>query len=88
MNPVMKYTLARLGLFVACAVVVFLAVPGSVNPLLKLLIALVLSAAGSYFLLRRWRDEVAEQLAAGSARRKGEKERLRAALAGEDEKAQ
>lgn len=85
MNPVMKYTLARLVLFVVCAAVVFLAVPGPVNPLLKLLIALVLSAAGSFFLLRRWRDEVAEQLAAGAARRRGEKERLRAALAGEDE---
>jgi hypothetical protein len=57
------------------------------NPFMKYTLArLVLSAAGSFFLLRRWRDEVAEQLAAGSARRKGEKERLRSALAGEDEK--
>ena len=85
MNPILKYTLARLGLFVASVVLVFLIVPGSVNPLLKLLIALVISAAGSFFLLRRWRDDVAGQLATGAARRQGEKERLRSALAGEDE---
>jgi hypothetical protein len=85
MNPILKYTLARFGLFAASAVLVFLVVPTSVNPLLKLLIALLISAAGSFFLLRRWRDDVAGQLAAGATRRQVEKERLRSALAGEDE---
>jgi hypothetical protein len=85
MSPVVKYTLARLGLFVACAVVAVFALPRDLNPLLKLLIALVVSAAGSFFLLRGMRDEVASHLSTSSDRRAQEKERLRAALSGEDE---
>jgi hypothetical protein len=83
MNPVLRYTLARILLFAVCVGLVF--VPDGMNPLLKLLIALLVSAVASYFLLRQWRDEVAEQLAAGRSRRADEKERLRSALAGEDD---
>jgi hypothetical protein len=83
-NPGLKYTLGRIGLFVLCAVPALLLFPESMNSLLKLMIALVVSAALSFFLLRGWRDEVAEQLR-GSARLRGEqKERLRSALAGDD----
>jgi predicted PurR-regulated permease PerM len=58
------------------------------NFFLKLLIALLVSSVASFFLLRQWRDEVAEYLSAASRRRLDEKERLRAALAGEDEASQ
>ncbi len=83
MNPVLRYTLARVALFAVCVGLVFL--PPGLNPLLKLLIALLVSSVASFFLLRQWRDEVAEQLSTSSRRRLDEKERLRAALAGEDE---
>ena len=85
MNPALKYFLGRVGLFVVVSVPVVLLLPRSVNMLLKLMIALVVSAALSYFLLRRWRDEVAERMSANARRRQEEKDRLRSALAGEDE---
>jgi len=83
MNPIVKYTLARIALFAACAGLVSL--PADMNFFLKLLIALLVSSVASFFLLRQWRDEVAEHLSAASRRRLDQKERLRAALAGEDE---
>lgn len=83
MNPILKYTLARILLFAVCAGLVLL--PAGMNLFLKLLIALVVSSAASFVLLRQWRDEVAERLSAGSRRRLDEKERLRSALSGEDE---
>lgn len=83
MSPVVKYTAGRLGLFVACAAIV-LFLPGSLNLFLRLLVALVISAIASFFLLRGWRDEMAEYLASSYRRRTAERERLRAALAGED----
>ncbi len=85
MNPTLKYTLGRVGIFIAAAVPALLLLPRDMNLLLKLLIALVVSAVASYFLLRRWRDEVAERMSAGTSRRLEEKERLRSALAGDDE---
>jgi hypothetical protein len=82
MSPVIKYTLARVGLFVA----VFAALlPVSLDIFVKLLIALVASAGFSFILLRGLRDQVANQMASAAERRKAEKERLRAALAGDDE---
>jgi Protein of unknown function (DUF4229) len=84
MNPGLKYTLARFGILLVCLVpAVFLF--QNVNLLLKLLIAFAVSAVASFFLLRQLRDEVAEQLAVGARKRTDEKERLRAALAGDDE---
>lgn len=85
MNPALKYFLGRVGLFVVVAVPVVLLLPKSMNMLLKLMIALVVSAALSYFLLRRWRDEVAERMSVKARRRQEEKDRLRSALAGDDE---
>jgi hypothetical protein len=81
MSPAVKYTLGRIGLFGAIVLILW---PVQMDIFLKLIIALAFSAALSFFLLRRWRDEMAEQLATSSVRRKAEKDRLRAALAGED----
>jgi hypothetical protein len=77
-----KYTLGRIGLFVLVALALW---PVNLNVFLKLMLALAFSAAASFFLLRGWRDEMAQQLAAAADRRKAEKERLRAALSGEDQ---
>jgi hypothetical protein len=85
MNPILKYTLARILLFAVCVGLVSL--PADMNLFLKLLVALIVSSAASFFLLRRWRDEVAERLSMNSRRRLDEKERLRAALSGDDEPA-
>lgn len=82
MNMV-RYTLGRLGLFLA---VLLLVLPISVLSLpMKLLVALVVSFPLSWFLLRGWRDRASADLAAWVERRRAEKARLRAALAGEDE---
>ncbi len=84
MNPMMKYSLARLGLFIVAAAVL-LVVPIELNPFLKLGIALIASAILSFFLLRKLRDDVANQLADGARERADRKEKLRSALAGEDD---
>ncbi|GAA2492324.1 DUF4229 domain-containing protein [Winogradskya humida] len=81
MSPAVKYTLGRLGLFV---VVFGLLTPVPLNFLVKAMIALLASAAFSYFLLAKWRNEMAEQLGTVAERRTAEKERLRAALAGDE----
>ncbi|GAB2928565.1 hypothetical protein GCM10027280_15020 [Micromonospora polyrhachis] len=81
MGAAAKYTLGRLGLFV---VVVLALLPVDINLFLKLILALAFSAALSFFLLRGWRDEMAQEMADAADRRKVEKERLRSALAGDD----
>ncbi|MEH0823259.1 MULTISPECIES: DUF4229 domain-containing protein [unclassified Micromonospora] len=82
MSAAVKYTLGRIGLFV---VVVLALWPVEMNVFLKLMLALVFSAAASFFLLKGWRDEMAEEMAVAAERRRAEKERLRSALAGEDQ---
>ena len=84
MNPAVKYSLGRVGIFLVVAVPLLLFLPETMNTLLKLMIAIVISAALSFFLLRGWRDQVADQMSANARRKIAEKERLRAALAGED----
>jgi hypothetical protein len=81
MSPAVKYTLGRLGLF---AVVFALLLPVPLAFLVKAMIALIASAAFSYFLLAKWRNEMAEQLGTVAERRQAEKARLRAALAGDE----
>jgi hypothetical protein len=81
MSPAIKYTLGRLGLFV---VVLALLLPVPLNFLVKAMIAVIASAAFSYFLLAKWRNEMAEQLGSVAERRQAEKARLRAALAGDE----
>ena len=87
MNPGLKYTLARFGILLVCLIPAVFLFPNA-NLLLKLLVAFGVSAIASFFLLRQWRDEVAEQLSANAIRRSGEKQRLRAALAGVDEESE
>ncbi|MGC4877496.1 DUF4229 domain-containing protein [Micromonospora sp. DT43] len=82
MSAAVKYTLGRVGLFVAVLAGLWLV---DMNVFLKLMLALVFSAALSFFLLRGLRDEMAAEMADAADRRRTEKERLRAALAGEDQ---
>jgi hypothetical protein len=82
MNPALKYTLGRVGLFVLCAAALL---PVPLNIWVKLMIAVVASFALQFVLLRKWRQEMIGQVDAAMTRRKQEKENLRAALAGEDE---
>jgi hypothetical protein len=81
MSAAVKYTLGRLGLFI---VVFGLILPVPLNFLVKAMIALVASAGFSYFLLAKWRNEMAESLGSAAERRRAEKIRLRAALAGDE----
>lgn len=81
MKPAVKYTLGRIGLFLAVALALW---PIEMNIFLKLMLAVAFSAALSFFLLRGWRDEMAQQLAGVTERRRADKERLRSALAGDD----
>jgi chromate transport protein ChrA len=83
MSPFMKYTLARMGIFVVVAAALFF-VPAPIDPLLRLLIALLISAVLSYFVLGRLRNQVGVQVAGVVQRRTERKERLRSALAGDD----
>ena len=81
MSPAYKYTLGRLGLFV----LVFAALtPAPLNILVRAMIALFASAGMGYFLLAKWRTEMAEALGSAQARRRAEKSRLRSALAGDE----
>lgn len=82
LSPVVKYTLGRFGLLLAVLLVLW-PVPQLSLPV-KLLVALLVSFGLSWFLLRGWRDQMSASLAERVARRREEKERLRAALAGED----
>jgi hypothetical protein len=83
MNPMLKYTFARLGLFLAASAVM-LVLPIELNLFIRLGIALIASAILSFFFLRKLRDDVAEFLASAASRRAERKERLRSALAGDD----
>jgi hypothetical protein len=80
-SPAVKYTLGRFGLFV---VVFALLLPVPLNFFVRAMIALFASAAFSYFLLAKWRIQMAEQLSEAASRRQAEKKRLRAALAGDE----
>lgn len=84
MSPALKYTFGRLGLFVLTFV---LLLPLPLNILVKAMIALLVSATLSFFLLSDWRNQMGEQLAGAASRRTAEKERLRAALAGDEDAA-
>jgi len=84
MNPLVKYTLGRFGLFVLCAAVL-IAVPVPVDIFIKLMVALLASIALQFVILRRWRLEMMEYVDGAMARRRAEREKLRAALAGEDD---
>jgi mannitol-specific phosphotransferase system IIBC component len=80
----LKYSLARVGLFAVVAAIL-IAIPMPVNILVRLMVAVIISALLALFLLRKMRDEVAEQLTGAARRRAEEKERLRSALSGDDD---
>ncbi|MFU8851750.1 DUF4229 domain-containing protein [Micromonospora sp. SL1-18] len=82
MSAAVKYTLGRIGLFVGVLAALWFV---EMSIFLRLLLALASSAALSFFLLRSWRDEMAGEMAEASDRRRAEKERLRSALAGDDQ---
>jgi len=84
MSPAFKYSYGRLGLFAVAFALLF---PLPLNILVKAMIALVFSAVASYFVLAKWRNEMGEQLSTIASKRSAEKERLRAALAGDEEAA-
>ena len=84
MSPAFKYSYGRLGLFAVAFALLF---PFPLNILVKAMIALVVSAISSYFVLAKWRNEMGEQLSTIASRRSAEKERLRAALAGDEDAA-
>jgi hypothetical protein len=81
MNPALKYTLGRVGLFVLCAAVLL---PVPLNIWVKLMIAVVASFALQLVLLRKWRLEMIGQVDEAMARRRREKQKLRSALAGDE----
>jgi hypothetical protein len=84
MSPFLKYTLARLGLFGLTALVM-LVLPLDIDLLLKLMIAVLVSAILAFFLLRGLREEASVQAVGMAQRRADNKERLRAALNGDDD---
>ena len=84
MNPMMKYTLGRVGLFVLAAVILLL-LPIPLDFFLRLLLALVISMVAQFWLLRRWRADMIAYVDGAVGRRKADKARLRAALSGDDE---
>jgi len=78
------YTLARLGLFAASFALiggVWWLVTGSVNPVVTLLLAAVVSAVGSYYLLSGLRARFAAHV---DARARRAAERFEAARSKED----
>jgi hypothetical protein len=82
LSPAAKYTLGRVGLFVAVALLLW---PVPIDLLVKLMIAIIASFGLQFVLLRRWRDEMIGQVDRAVTRRKAEKAKLRSALAGEED---
>ncbi len=80
--PATRYTLGRIGLFVVAFAVLW---PVPIDLLLRLMIAAAISGIGSWFLLSRSRNEMGATIEKSLATRKEKKERLRAALAGDDD---
>ena len=82
MNPMVKFTLGRVGLFVLISLLLW---PVPIDLLLKLMIAIIGSFALQFVVLRKWRDEMIGQVDQVANRRRADKAKLRAALAGEDD---
>ena len=82
LNPVFLYTTARFMVFVACVGVLFVI---GFRSWLLVLGALVLSAPLSFFLLRKQREAFAQRVEGRVSERRVKKDKLRAALAGDDE---
>jgi hypothetical protein len=76
-----KYTLARVGLFV---LVTFALTPLH-DLVLQALISAVVTSIFALVVLKKWRNEVAGVLEKSVSQRRAEKERLRSALAGDND---
>ena len=85
MTPGLKYTLARVGVFVVCTVPAIYLLPHSLDLLVRIFIGAVISAVISVIALARLRGQMADQINTVVQQRRVEKEKLRAALAGDDE---
>lgn len=85
MSPAVKYALGRIGLFALVATPLLLLLP-QVNLFVRLMAAVVISAILSFFVLKGVRDELSVQMEESIRRRREQKEKLRAQLAGEDTK--
>jgi hypothetical protein len=79
----LKYTLARLGLFVVVAGIALL-LPVPIHVYIRLAAALLVSAALGIWLLKGLREDVNLYVADMVHKRKESRERLRAALNGEE----
>jgi hypothetical protein len=79
-----KYTLARVGLFVIVAVAL---VPLVHDLILALFISAVVTSLAALIFLKKWRNEVASTIETSMTSRRAEKAKLRAALAGDDQPA-
>ncbi|WP_433212875.1 DUF4229 domain-containing protein [Dactylosporangium sp. CS-047395] len=84
MSPFLKYTLARFGLFVVAALVM-LVLPLEISVLLKLMIAVLVSAILAFFLLKGLREQASVQAVGIAEKRTEKRDRLRAALNGDDD---
>jgi type III secretory pathway component EscV len=82
LHPGFLYTTARVMVFAACALVLFLI---GFRSWMLVFGALLLSAPLSFFLLRKQREAFAKRVEGRMSKRQTEKARLRAALAGDDE---
>jgi hypothetical protein len=83
MNPAVKYALGRIGLFILVAAPLLLLLP-QVNLFIRLMAAVVISAILSFFVLKGVRDELTVKMEESVRRRREQKEKLRAQLAGDD----
>jgi hypothetical protein len=79
-NAGLKYSLGRLALFV---VVVAVLLPVPVPLLIKLMMALIISAPLSFVLLKRWRLEFGQRIDGRVRRRRERRDQLRAMLRGD-----
>jgi len=77
-----KFTLGRVGLFVLISLALW---PVPIDLLLKLMIAIIASFGLQFVVLRKWRAEMFGQVYLVNGPPSAEKEKLRAALSGEDE---
>lgn len=84
MSALLKYTLARFGLFILAAAAM-LVLPFDISPLLKLMIATAVSAVLAFFLLKGLREQASVQAVGAAQRRTEKRERLRSALNGDDD---
>ena len=73
-NPVARLLIGRLAIFVAALGILTL-LPFDLDPMLRFVIAFLVSMVASFFLLRRTREQVGETVAASVEKRQEKKRR-------------